>query len=76
MRGIGDGATFPLCTNFTDVLDNQFHHVAFAWDRTNWLIYVNGVLENSLYRPVVANNSRPLRFGFQSIALSCLLKTT
>ena len=62
--GIGDGSTFPLCTNFTDVLDNQFHHVAFAWDKTNWLIYVNGVLENSLYRPVVANNSRPLRFGF------------
>lgn len=62
--GIGDGTSFPLCTNLTDVLDNQFHHVAFAWDKTNWLIYVNGRLENSLHRPVVANNLRPLRFGF------------
>ena len=62
--GIGDGLSFPLFTNLTDVLDNQFHHVAFAWDRTNWLIYVNGVLENSLYRPAVANNARPLRFGY------------
>jgi hypothetical protein len=62
--GIGNGVSFPLCTNLTDVLDNQFHHVAFAWNRTNWLIYVNGVLENSLYRPTVANNTRPLRFGY------------
>ena len=62
--GIGDGSTFPLCTNLTDVLDNQFHHVAFAWDRTNWLIHVDGVLENSLYRPTVVNNARPLRFGY------------
>ena len=62
--GIGDGFSFPFCTNKTDVLDNRFHHVAFAWDKTNWLIYVDGVLENSLYRPTVANNSRPLRFGF------------
>jgi len=62
--GIGDGVSFPLCTNLTDVLDNQFHHVAFAWDKTNWLIYVNGVLENGLYRPAVVNNTRPLRFGY------------
>ena len=62
--GIGDGVSFPLCTNLTDVLDNQFHHVAFAWDKTNWLIYVNGVLENSLNRPTIANNTRPLRFGY------------
>ena len=62
--GIGDGNSFPLCTNQTDVLDDQFHHVAFAWDKTNWLIYVNGSLESSLYRPAVANNARPLRFGF------------
>ena len=62
--GIGDGSSFPLFTNRTDVLDNQFHHIAFAWDKTNWLIYVNGALENSLYRPNVANNTRPLRFGY------------
>ncbi len=62
--GIGDGSTFPLCTNRTDVLNDQLHHVAFAWDRTNWLIYVDGVLENSLHRPTVANNTRPLRFGY------------
>jgi len=62
--GIGDGTSFPLCTNLTDVLDNQFHHIAFAWEMTNWLIYVNGVLENSLYRPVTANSTRPLRFGY------------
>lgn len=62
--GMGDGISFPLCTNQTDVLDNQFHHVAFAWDKTNWLIYVNGRLENSLPRSGVVNNSRPLRFGF------------
>ena len=62
--GIGDGSSFPLFTNLTDVLDSQWHHVAFAWDKTNWLIYVNGRLENSLYRPVAVNNTRPLRFGF------------
>jgi hypothetical protein len=62
--GIGDGSSFPLCTNRSDVLDNQFHHVAFEWDKINWLIYVDGVLENRLYRPAVANNTRPLRFGF------------
>jgi len=62
--GIGDGSSFPLATNLTDVLDNQFHHVAFAWDRTNWLIYVNGRLENSVTKPTVANNTRPLRFGY------------
>jgi hypothetical protein len=61
---IGDGNSFPLCKNLTDVPDNRFHHVAFAWDKTNWLIYVEGVLENSLHRPAVANNTRPLRFGY------------
>lgn len=62
--GIGDGSSFPLCQSVSDVLDNRPHHVAFAWDQVNWLIYVDGVLENSLARATVVNNTRPLRFGY------------
>lgn len=62
--GIGDGTTFPPLYSTTDVLDDRWHHVAGVWDRTNWLIYVDGALENLLARPMVANNPRPLLFGY------------
>ncbi|HPY29322.1 MAG TPA: CARDB domain-containing protein [Verrucomicrobiota bacterium] len=61
--GIGDGSTFPPLYSASDVLDDAWHHVAGVWDRTNWLIYVDGALEGALTRPTVANNTRPLLFG-------------
>ena len=62
--GVGDGVDFPPLYSISDVLDNEWHHVAGTWDRTNWLIYVDGALENSLARSSVSNNTRPLLFGY------------
>ncbi len=63
-RGGAGASDFASVATLGDVLDNQFHHIAGVWDKTNLMLYVDGSLQGATALAAPANNTRSLNFAY------------
>ncbi|HWX18666.1 MAG TPA: immunoglobulin domain-containing protein, partial [Candidatus Binatia bacterium] len=55
---------FPVATTLTGILDNRWHHLAGVYTGTQLLIYLDGVLQNTLaVTNVPVGNTRDVEIG-------------
>jgi hypothetical protein len=60
----GSPANFPYVSTTSNVLDNQWHHLAGVWTGSQLQIYLDGTLHNSLNQTnLPANNLRDVEIG-------------
>ena len=61
--GLG-GSDFHGVDTLTSVLDNQWHHLAGVFTGTEFRIYMDGVLQNTLaFNAPISNNTRAVNIG-------------
>lgn len=58
------GGAWPGASSSTDVLDDQWHHVAATWDGSAVQFYVDAAMQGTGSLTAPANNARPLNLGF------------
>lgn len=60
---IGTGSAFPEAFSTTDVLDDQWHHIAGTWMAGTFRLYIDGTEEGNATAATVAGNNRPVMMG-------------
>jgi len=63
---VNNGSKYELVRSTVDLVPNQWYHVVGTWDSTGMKVYLNGELNNSNTKQVVAQSSAgPLNIGAQ-----------